>query len=601
LIAIQNDLGEQVLEAYSPLTYQGITWAFVSEISADTISAPLGELRDAVLMVIVPIILLAAVIAWFLSARFSRPIKQIISAVRLMAAGTSTEVPGTERGDEIGDLARSMDQIRQKGLEAARLRSALDCSANMVMVANARGDIVYLNPTLLEMMRRHEEVIRKDLPEFEADKLLGANFDVFHKNPERKHKMLDGLTGPTNLNILVGGRRMRLSTTPVTTVAGERIGTVADWQDLTDELRVQEQIGAVVDAMGNGDFSKRIEAAGIDGMLATIASGVNDLVDVVSGVVQEIGTSINALSTGDLTKRSKAEYNGAFGDLQRDVNATADRISTVVGELKAASASISNLVGEINAGASELSQRTESAAVSLEETSAATEEVSATVNQNAHHATEAQVVAASAEEAAKRGVDVVSGSGRAMSSIAESAKKVSEIVNVITGVAFQTNLLALNASVEAARAGEAGNGFAVVASEVRNLAQRCSEAADNVKTLIDETNFHVRDGVAQVTGAGEALKGILSASQNVAGIIGSIASASNEQAAGISEISKAINHLDELTQGNAGQVQNTAATVANLRDVAEQLAEITVFFKLDTNDIRPNQGTSTKANVSVAA
>ena len=122
----------------------------------------------------------------------------------------------------------------------------------------------------------------------------------------------------------------------------------------------------------------------------------------------------------------------------------------------------------------------------------------------------------------------------AMAGIEESAKKITDIISLTDEIAFQTNLLALNASVEAARAGEAGKGFAVVAQEVRQLAQSSSRAADDIKTLIQNSNGQVKEGVRLVDRVGAALSEILGSIGKVAGIVNEIASASQEQADGVS-------------------------------------------------------------------
>ena len=41
---------------------------------------------------------------------------------------------------------------------------------------------------------------------------------------------------------------------------GERIGTVVEWGDRTDEVSIERQIGQMVAASSQGDFSRRIDA-----------------------------------------------------------------------------------------------------------------------------------------------------------------------------------------------------------------------------------------------------------------------------------------------------------------------------------------------------
>lgn len=83
--------------------------------------------------------------------------------------------------DDITDRLRAEAEEQQRSTVNARLRSALDSCRTNVMVADANYDLVYLNDTMLEMMRGNEAALREDLPNFDARKLEGSNIDIFHK------------------------------------------------------------------------------------------------------------------------------------------------------------------------------------------------------------------------------------------------------------------------------------------------------------------------------------------------------------------------------------------------------------------------------------
>jgi methyl-accepting chemotaxis protein len=134
----------------------------------------------------------------------------------------------------------------------------------------------------------------------------------------------------------------------------------------------------------------------------------------------------------------------------------------------------------------------------LEETAASMQELTSTVDANSGNAKQANDLAISSSDIARKGVAVVNQVVLTMQEINESSRKIVDIITVIDGIAFQTNILALNAAVEAARAGEQGRGFAVVASEVRNLAQRSATAAKQSNELIQNSVQEVRSGTAFV-------------------------------------------------------------------------------------------------------
>ncbi len=80
-------------------------------------------------------------------------------------------------------LGFDLEETRRRAAETARIKSALDVAATNVMVADAEYRITYTNQSLAAMLATAEADIRKDLPAFAAQKVLGSSIDVFHKDP----------------------------------------------------------------------------------------------------------------------------------------------------------------------------------------------------------------------------------------------------------------------------------------------------------------------------------------------------------------------------------------------------------------------------------
>jgi methyl-accepting chemotaxis protein len=134
--------------------------------------------------------------------------------------------------------------------------------------------------------------------------------------------------------------------------------------------------------------------------------------------------------------------------------------------------------------------------------------------------------------------------------------------------------------VEAARAGEAGKGFAVVAQEVRELAQRSAKAAKEIKGLIDNSSKEVQNGVKLVSETGQVLKVIEGYILTIDTHMDAIATASQEQSVGMSEVNIAVNQMDQVTQQNAAMVEETNASAATLATEASRLRALIADFKL---------------------
>ncbi|SOC21533.1 methyl-accepting chemotaxis protein (MCP) signalling protein, partial [Rhodobacter sp. JA431] len=229
----------------------------------------------------------------------------------------------------------------------------------------------------------------------------------------------------------------------------------------------------------------------------------------------------------------------------------------------------------------ELGRRTETQAASLEETAAAMNEMSSSLEQSVAGARTAAKAVSRTRSTTATGLAVVRQTAEAMNDIAKSSDQISRITSVIDDIAFQTNLLALNAGVEAARAGESGRGFAVVASEVRALAQRSSEAAKEIAELIETSVRQVQSGVQLAAKSDAALGEIDTLVSELDGLLGGIASAASEQSTGISEVTSAVNQLDQVTQHNAAMFEENSAATQGLLTEARTLKDLSSLFRID--------------------
>ncbi len=273
-------------------------------------------------------------------------------------------------------------------------------------------------------------------------------------------------------------------------------------------------------------------------------------------------------------------------------------------------------VGVMFGIAQSLTSATSKQTAGLSETAAAIDEISAMALKSSEGAAQSERASHQSRDAAERGKEAVT---QMLTSMSEIHKKNEEVVNtvnagnekfkeivrviqeigaktkVINDIVFQTKLLSFNASVEAARAGEQGKGFAVVAEEVGNLAQMSGTAAQEISSMLEgsiskvdaivnETRSSVEAKVASAKSTvnrgievarecEKVLAEIVASSEEVTQSVASIATASQEQTTGVTEISNAlhqISHNAQVTQGVSGDCAEAAELLAGKTQVLQQ-------------------------------
>ncbi|MCX7273234.1 MAG: methyl-accepting chemotaxis protein [Burkholderiales bacterium] len=501
---------------------------------------------------------------------------KIVEVVTAYAAGRldvqMDRLPG-KKAQITEAIDRVQHQIRQAAEEAVvnlRVRNALDnCSTN-VMIANSSNEIVYMNGTVTEMMTRNDAELRKVLPQFDSRRLIGQSIDIFHKNPAHQRGMLSALRSTHRTQIKVGDLTFGLVASPIVDAKGERMGTVVEWADRTAEVAVEREVAGVVEGAVQGDFTRRVVEEGKQGFFAALARNINQLMGTSEVGLNEVVRVLSALTRGDLTQRIDGDYAGTFGRLRDDANATCEKLTEIIGEVRSAADALTGASEQVSSTAQSLSQGASEQAAGVEQTSASVEQMSGSITQNTENALVTDGMASKAAQEATQGADAVIKTVEAM-------KQIGAKIGIVDDIAYQTNLLALNAAIEAARAGEHGKGFAVVAAEVRNLAERSQVAAQEIGQLAGSS-------ITVAERAGKLLEEMVPSIRKTSELVQEITASSKEQATGVAQINTAMSQLNQTTQQNASASEELAATAEEMSGQAEQLQQLMGFFHLDSDD-----------------
>ena len=296
-----------------------------------------------------------------------------------------------------------------------------------------------------------------------------------------------------------------------------------------------------LNALAESRLNTTIEGINYAGVVGQIAQSTQTLQNNLRGAIQEISNNALMIST------------------------SSEELAAVSAQLNASAEETSSQANEVAQSSDIVSQNTQSVATSTEEFSSSIREIS--------------INAMEASRVANKAVTIANNTNQQMSKLSTSSIQIGEVVAVIADIAEQTNLLALNATIEAARAGELGKGFAVVANEVKELARSTAKATNEIGQSIDAIQADAKAAIESIV----EITQIINKIDDISGII---ASAVEEQAATVSEISRNIStsagssaRITETVEAVAIASQGISSGSSEIQNSAAELAKVAAKLK----------------------
>jgi methyl-accepting chemotaxis protein len=274
--------------------------------------------------------------ALLLARTIGAPLHRLAAAMGAIAAGnTGVEVRDRGRRDEIGTIAEALETLRGTARQAFAQGQMLEQLPTAIMSADPKDGfrITYMNAETQRLMER----LRADLP-VPPDKLLGASFDVFHRDPGRQRALLsDPSRLPHTARIRLGPEVIELRVSAIRDAGGDYTGAMLSWSLATEKVRLadtfEREVGAVVEAVASS--AERLQDSARQ--LSTAAA--------TSGTEAEAVAEAGGRATADVQSVATAaeEMAASVAEIARRVGEAAEVASRAVSEARATDATVQGL------------------------------------------------------------------------------------------------------------------------------------------------------------------------------------------------------------------------------------------------------------------
>ncbi len=326
-----------------------------------TVSA-INTTKITMLVVSALSILFGAAAAWFIGNGISSPINNLTGAMGRLAEGdTSSEIAGTERGDEIGDMAKATEVFRENAIERVRLEEESGAEGLKRQQRQAKID------SLISGFRTDiEDVLAR----------VGENMDQMAQTTGALTNIAEQASGQAN----GAASASEEASANVQTVAGAA-------EELSSSIReIGQQVSQATEIVASASSSAASTNEQIEG-LATSAQKIGDVLTMISEIAEQtnllaLNATIEAARAGEAGK-GFAVVASEVKELAEQTAKATDEISQQISDIQSATKVAVTSIRGITETMEEVNAITNSIAAAVEEQDSATAEISRNVQEAA--------------------------------------------------------------------------------------------------------------------------------------------------------------------------------------------------------------------------
>ncbi|MCI8780611.1 MAG: methyl-accepting chemotaxis protein [Lachnospiraceae bacterium] len=317
-------------------------------------------------------------------------------------------------------------------------------------------------------------------------------------------------------------------------------------------------------ALADGNLTKEVLLSDSNDETKILTDALAKTIASLKSYIQDIETSLSALSDGDFTIDIPNTFRGDFSSIQNSLDNITDSLNRTMQQMSKSSVEVSECAKQLLDG----SKQQNDLLHSMEENMAA---ITSSIEKNKEHVLQIEQCAEMANQKTALGGSYMQNMLDSMSQIHKTVDEISNISLMMESISRETNLLSLNAAIEASRAGEAGRGFAVVANEIGSLSKQTTDALLESSNLISRSAEAIRAGLETAGQTADTFREIADLTTQYYTISNQLSDTVKDQTDAVAYAEKRLISLQEIAGKNDEMAAESLSQAKTLRNFVAQV------------------------------
>ncbi|NRB37622.1 MAG: hypothetical protein HRU20_04035 [Pseudomonadales bacterium] len=225
-------------------------------------------------------------------------------------------------------LAEQTEKTQALMKSSEVVKQAFDNASTPAMIVESNGIVSYVNRAMYDFIQKHAASFAVNTQNMREFPLL----DLCNSAPEFIQSIA-GLKQAHLQRIQQSGLTIDWQVTPIVAEDNSINSHVIEWDDQTEQIKIEVEVEDMITAAKAGDFTQSIVVDGKTGFFLQVSEGLNEIVSSVDTSLSDVSSVLTAISDGDLNNHITNEYSGKLGELAQATNSMVKQLSDVISDV----------------------------------------------------------------------------------------------------------------------------------------------------------------------------------------------------------------------------------------------------------------------------